>query len=124
MVKPYKSDWGNMPMEIDGKYWSVNNSPEQNLNAKYPRLTSSNADNNYVMSDFWLFNGAYFRMKNITFGLHLTKIHHRSHSPAKRQTLLQRFRSFLHQQLSKRLGSGSEQHWIPNHYLHRLWYCC
>jgi len=73
MVKPYKSDWGNMPMEIDGKYWSVNNSPEQNLNARYPRLTSSNANNNYVMSDFWLFNGAYFRMKNITLGYTLPK---------------------------------------------------
>jgi len=68
MVKPYKSDWGNMPMVIDGKYWSVYNTEEQNLNARYPRLTSANAENNYVMSDFWLFNGAYFRMKNITLG--------------------------------------------------------
>ena len=68
MVKPYKSDWGNMPMVIDGKYWSAYNTEEQNLNARYPRLTSANAENNYVMSDFWLFNGAYFRMKNITLG--------------------------------------------------------
>ena len=45
--------------------------------AKYPRLTTAQASYNYCMSDFWLFNGQYFRLKNITLGYtlpeHLTK---------------------------------------------------
>lgn len=39
-----------------------------NTNAKYPRLMAGgglNGNNNYVSSDFWLINGAYFRMKDI-----------------------------------------------------------
>lgn len=47
-------------------YWT----PE-NTNARYPRLLSSsgyNGGNNYVTSDFWLVNGAYFRMKDIAVG--------------------------------------------------------
>lgn len=73
MVQPYRSDWGNLPMIIDGKYWSANNTAEENLNAKYPRLSNSSESNNYAMSDFWLFNGYYFRMKNITLGYTLPK---------------------------------------------------
>ena len=41
---------------------------EQNKKATYPRLTTTNASSNYVMSDFWMFNGRYFRLKNITLG--------------------------------------------------------
>lgn len=47
-------------------FWTPNN-----RNAKYPRLMSSiglNGQNNYVSSDFWLINGAYFRMKDFQFG--------------------------------------------------------
>lgn len=42
-----------------------------NTDAHYPRLMSSpglNGDNNYVSSDFWLINGAYLRMKDISIG--------------------------------------------------------
>ncbi len=42
-----------------------------NRNAKYPRLMSSpglNGANNHVSSNFWLLNGAYFRMKDFQFG--------------------------------------------------------
>ena len=52
---------------IDGNYWSNYNTVEQNKKAKYPRFLTS-TENNYVTSDFWLFNGAYFRLKNITLG--------------------------------------------------------
>jgi hypothetical protein len=46
----------------------VYNTPEQNLAAKYPRYTETNKGLNRAMSDFWLFNGGYFRLKNVTLG--------------------------------------------------------
>ena len=69
MVKPFHSAWTNAPAIIDGKYWSHYNTPEQNLAARYPRLSYTGAENNnYVNSDFWLINGAYLRLKNVTLG--------------------------------------------------------
>ncbi len=68
MVQPLRTDWGNVPEILDGNYWSHYNMAEQNKNVKYPRLTTTNATSNYVMSDFWMFNGKYFRLKNITLG--------------------------------------------------------
>ena len=39
---------------------------EQNAKVFYPRLSYTSAEkNNYMVSDYWLFNGAYFRVKNI-----------------------------------------------------------
>ncbi len=67
-VQPLRDNYGNIPAIIDGNYWSVFNTPEQNLNATYPRLTKVGKDNNYATSSFWMFNGAYFRMKNVTIG--------------------------------------------------------
>ncbi|BDD11777.1 SusC/RagA family TonB-linked outer membrane protein (plasmid) [Fulvitalea axinellae] len=49
-------------------YWSHYNTPEQNLSADYPRLTSNKQNDNYRISDFWLFDGSYMRVKNITLG--------------------------------------------------------
>lgn len=63
MVQPLRNNFGAIPRLIDGKYWSNYNTPEQNAEAKYPRLTSTQSGHNYAMSDFWLFNGAYFRLK-------------------------------------------------------------
>ena len=68
MVRPLRDNWSNVPEIIDGKYWSHYNTESQNAAAKYPRLTHVSANNNYAMSDHWLFNGAYLRMKNITIG--------------------------------------------------------
>lgn len=45
-----------------------------NTDAQYPRLMSNtnlNANNNYIDSDFWLINGAYFRMKDFQFSYDL-----------------------------------------------------
>ena len=62
-------NWGVFPVYLDGgNTWSLNNTPEQNLVAKYPRFTEANKGLNRAMSDFWLFNGGYFRLKNITIG--------------------------------------------------------
>lgn len=41
-----------------------------NRNAAYPRLMAStglNSQNNFISSNFWLVNGAYFRMKDLQF---------------------------------------------------------
>ncbi|HEY9489334.1 MAG TPA: SusC/RagA family TonB-linked outer membrane protein, partial [Chryseosolibacter sp.] len=68
MVRPLQTQNTAVPSFIDGNYWSMYNTPEQNLNARYPRLSEVTAGNNYAMSDFWLFNGSYMRLKNITLG--------------------------------------------------------
>ena len=68
MVEPLRNNYGNIPAIIEGKYWSPFNTDEQNANAFYPRLSSVSKNNNYATSDHWIFNGGYFRMKNITLG--------------------------------------------------------
>ena len=73
MVQPIRSDLYNVPEIILGKYWSHYNSDAQNANARYPRATRTGISNNYAVSDFWLINGAYFRIKNITLGYTLPK---------------------------------------------------
>ncbi|MBU2904096.1 TonB-dependent receptor [Arenibacter algicola] len=63
------------PAFVDGNYWSTYNSPEENANAFYPRLssvaaggTNRNNGNNYVTSDYWLINGGFLRVKNLVLG--------------------------------------------------------
>jgi len=67
MVQPF-NNWGHFPKILDGTSWSVYNSEEENLKTKYPRLSRVSIPNNYVMSDYWLINGAYLRVKNIILG--------------------------------------------------------
>ena len=62
------------PTLIVGNSWSVYNTEEQNQMVKYPRLTATNRSNNYATSDFWLFNGAYFRLKNISFSYSIKNV--------------------------------------------------
>ncbi|MCD8136240.1 MAG: SusC/RagA family TonB-linked outer membrane protein, partial [Parabacteroides gordonii] len=59
---------GSVPTWIDGNFWSVSNTDEQNAAVKFPRVSSTSSNSNYTMSDLWLFNGRYFRVKNITLG--------------------------------------------------------
>ena len=56
------------PVEYDQHYWSRYKSDEENAKALYPRamLKNSGANDYEQTSDYWLFNGGYFRMKNIT----------------------------------------------------------
>ena len=71
MVSPFYSQWLAAPacfLNADGtrNYFSLYNTDEQNAKAQYPRLSYTSGDkNNYLMSDYWLMNGAYFRIKNI-----------------------------------------------------------
>lgn len=72
MIQPFESTWTAPSTLYDGNYWSVYNSEAENRNARFPRLShQSAANNNYEMSDFWLFNGSYFRLKNITLAYRL-----------------------------------------------------
>ncbi len=74
MVQPVYENWGSVQKLIDGNYWSAYNSEEENMSAKYPRLTFNNRSNNYTMSDYWMFNGRYFRLKNMTLGYNIPSI--------------------------------------------------
>ena len=40
-----------------GNSWSRKNTIEQNKRAKYPRYSWASANNNYAISDYWLFDG-------------------------------------------------------------------
>ena len=73
MVEPLRANFGNIPAIIDGNYWSPFNTTEENAAAAYPRLTRANVEANMAMSDYWLFNGRYFRLKNITLGYTVPK---------------------------------------------------
>lgn len=58
-------DTGSTAYEHHKDRWT----PE-NPNASYPRLTF-NETNNYQISDYWMINGAYLRLKNIALGYSL-----------------------------------------------------
>ncbi len=64
--------WHTFPSYLDGNYFSYYNTDEQNAKAFFPRLSQQKSGSsnsyNYEMSDYWLFNGAYFRLKNVTIG--------------------------------------------------------
>ncbi|MGX5687655.1 SusC/RagA family TonB-linked outer membrane protein [Arcticibacter tournemirensis] len=74
MARPLRAQWYNVPEIVEGNYWSQYNTEEQNLRARYPRLSDVSGTNNYATSDFWLFDGSYFRLKNITLGYTLPKV--------------------------------------------------
>lgn len=73
IVRPLHENYGTFPAILDGNSWSKYNTPEQNLAVKYPRYTNTSAGNNYAMSDYWLINGGYFRLKNISLGYNLPR---------------------------------------------------
>ncbi|MBN9384298.1 MAG: TonB-dependent receptor [Chitinophagaceae bacterium] len=68
VIQPFAEAFGNVSTEIADRYWSLTKTSAQNLTARYPRLSRVSNNNNYALSDFWLINGAYFRLKNLTLG--------------------------------------------------------
>jgi TonB-linked SusC/RagA family outer membrane protein len=74
MARPFINEYIEVPQLIVGNYWSKYNTDEQNLKARYPRVSNTGNTNNYSFSDFWLFDGSYFRLKNIMFGYNLPKM--------------------------------------------------
>lgn len=68
------TQWYNFPQLIDGNYYSEYNSDEQNKQARFPRLSQKGYEGgNFVMSDHWLIDGSYFRLKNLSLGYSLPK---------------------------------------------------
>ncbi|MEC4115236.1 TonB-dependent receptor [Myroides pelagicus] len=73
-IRPFQSSWTTPIQEIDGKYWSVYNTEQENIQAKYPRLSHTSAEsNNYQTSSFWMVDGSYFRIKNVTIAYSFPK---------------------------------------------------
>ncbi len=58
----------NVFADVYGNYWT-----EDNLNAKYPRLTTVPNENNSQFSDFWMVDGSYIRLKNVELGYTIPK---------------------------------------------------
>ncbi|CAL1518950.1 TonB-dependent receptor [Chitinophaga sp. MM2321] len=73
IVQPLRENYGTFPAILDGNTWSKYNTDEQNMKATFPRYSNTSAGNNYAMSDYWLINGSYFRLKNISLGYNLPK---------------------------------------------------
>jgi TonB-linked SusC/RagA family outer membrane protein len=67
-TNPFDEGWMAPPTLIDGNYWSQYNTDAQNAAAEYPRLSKKSNGDNYKVSDFWIIDGSYFRLKNITLG--------------------------------------------------------
>ena len=76
-ITPYNYQSYSCPLNLYESHWSPSATDAVNATAKYPMLTSSNTTNVYADSDFYLFNGGYMRIKNITLGYtipkHITK---------------------------------------------------
>ena len=68
MTRPWYANYDNAPLYLVEQSWTP-----QNTQATYPRLSVSSASyaNNYRVSDFWMRNGSYLRLKNVTLGYKL-----------------------------------------------------
>lgn len=64
---PYNFQAYACPLNLIESHWRPDATDAENAKAKYPKLTTNSA-NIYANSDFYLFNGAYMRIKNITLG--------------------------------------------------------
>lgn len=64
---PFEYQAYSCPSILIKNHWSPYATDTENAKAKYPML-SSNYTNIYAASDFYLFNGAYMRIKNISLG--------------------------------------------------------
>ena len=67
IMAPFSVTWGNFSYEMHNDYWT----PE-NPNAALPRHYAGSG-HNYQISDHWLQNAAYLRMKNLQLGYSFKK---------------------------------------------------
>lgn len=70
--EPYLYTAYACPKILLDSHWSPDNDDATNAKAKFPMITT-NTSNIYAPSTFYLFNGAYTRIKNITLGYTLPK---------------------------------------------------
>lgn len=68
IMAPFSVTWGNFSYKMHNDYWT----PE-NPDAALPRHYAGSS-HNYQISDHWLQNAAYFRMKNLQLGYSLPKV--------------------------------------------------
>lgn len=73
MIEGLQDNWLNFPTLLDNNYWSAYKSDAENAVAIYPRLSRTSRDANYCMSDYWLYNSRYIRLKNLSLGYTLPK---------------------------------------------------
>jgi len=66
-VNPFHYQAYGCPQALFSSHWSPLNTDEQNASAKYP-MFSSNTANTTAASTFYVYNGAYLRVKDITIG--------------------------------------------------------
>ena len=64
---PFNFQAYSAPLNLIESHWSPTATDAENMTAKYPKLTTNTA-NIYAYSDFYLFNGAYMRIKNLSLG--------------------------------------------------------
>lgn len=65
-------DHFGVPDFVYGKTWSHYNDAETNRQAFYPIGGELGRTHNYETSDYWLFNGSYFRLKNVILGYNVS----------------------------------------------------
>lgn len=65
LTRPWYAGYDNAPLYLVQESWRPDHT-----DANYPRLTIANTaySNNYRVSDYWMRNGAYVRLKNIQLG--------------------------------------------------------
>ncbi len=68
LTRPWYANYDNSPLYLVQQSWTPDNT-----DATYPRLSTTSASyaNNYRVSDFWMRDGAYLRLKNVTLGYKL-----------------------------------------------------
>jgi len=82
VMAPFQDTWGNYSYTFHTDYWT----PE-NPNAMLPRHYAGNGHNTHV-SDHWIQNGAYIRLKNLQIGYTLPK-------EISRKALMERVRFYV-----------------------------
>lgn len=72
-VYPFsEGDWGNILTDVvESSRWILGEN--EDIHAKYPRLSYGGNSNNYRNSTYWLRNGAYLRLKTLELGYSLPK---------------------------------------------------
>lgn len=65
LTRPFYAGYDNAPLYLVENSWRPDNT-----DAEYPRLSVNGGSyaNNYRVSDFWMRDGAYLRLKNVSVG--------------------------------------------------------
>ena len=108
MVRPLEWGWGQVPEVLVGNHWSPYNTDEENAKMRFPFASWAHQGQLYGSNDFWLYNAAYMRVKNITLGYTLPE-------SITKKFLVNNLRVYLsvNDLPSFDLGSGGIDGWDP-----------